>query len=56
MKIYPVRSTDDADIRIEALATGAKGYVLKAKAARELLPAVEAALKSGQFADARFAH
>lgn len=48
--------TDDADIRIEALATGAKGYVLKANAARELLPAVEAALKSGQFADARFAH
>jgi DNA-binding NarL/FixJ family response regulator len=29
----------------EASTTGAQGYVLKAKAAKELLPAIEAALR-----------
>jgi|SRR5262249_16752338 len=38
---------NDAEIRKEALATGAEGYVLKEKAASELLPTIEAALKNG---------
>lgn len=42
-KVVFVTQDDDADIKNEALATGAEGYLLKANAARELLPAVEAA-------------
>jgi DNA-binding NarL/FixJ family response regulator len=45
---------NDTDIRIEALASGADGYLLKANAASELLPAIEAALKNGHSPDAPF--
>jgi len=34
----------DNDLREAALRTGARGYVLKANAAKELLPAIDAAL------------
>jgi len=39
----------DADVRTAALATGATGYLLKATAAKELVPALEAALKNGHY-------
>ena len=42
-KVVFVTQDDDADIKNAALATGAEGYLLKANAVRELLPAVEAA-------------
>jgi DNA-binding NarL/FixJ family response regulator len=35
----------DQDVREAALRTGARGYVLKANAAKELLPAIDAALR-----------
>lgn len=41
-RIIFVTQENDADIRTEALATGAEGYLLKANAMSELLPAVEA--------------
>jgi DNA-binding NarL/FixJ family response regulator len=41
-----------ADIAREALSTGASGYVLKADAARELLPAIEAVLQGKRFVSA----
>jgi DNA-binding NarL/FixJ family response regulator len=44
-KIIFVAQENDAEVRIAALATGAEQYVIKANAASELLPAVEAALR-----------
>jgi len=41
---------DDADIVEAALSNGAKGYVLKLDAERELLPAVGAVLRGERFA------
>jgi hypothetical protein len=41
----------EAEIRITALTIGAAGYLLKANAETELLPATEAALQDGH--DAR---
>jgi DNA-binding NarL/FixJ family response regulator len=41
-----------SDIAREALSTGASGYVLKADAARELLPAIEAVLQGKRFVSA----
>jgi DNA-binding NarL/FixJ family response regulator len=46
-RIIFVTQENDADIRIAALATGAEGYLLKASAWNELVPAVEAALRDG---------
>jgi DNA-binding NarL/FixJ family response regulator len=43
-KIIFLSQINDDDIVKEALATGAEGYVLKARALKELLPAMEAAL------------
>ena len=43
-KIIFVTQENDAEIRAAALATGAVGYLLKADAQSQLLPAVEAAL------------
>lgn len=49
-KVLPLRrlffatQIDDPEIRIEALATSAEAYVLKENTARELIPAIEAAL------------
>lgn len=40
----------DADIRSAALNSGARGYVLKAQAAKELLTAIECALRDGRAA------
>src|SRR5215472_11032025 len=43
-KIIFVTQQNDPEVRMAALATGAEQYVLKANAASELLPAVEAVL------------
>ena len=45
-KIVFVTQENDNDIRAAALATGAKEYLLKSRVATELLPAVDALLKS----------
>jgi len=44
-RVVFVTQDHDAEIRDAALATGAEGFLLKANAVRELLPAVEAALR-----------
>jgi DNA-binding NarL/FixJ family response regulator len=44
-RVVFVTQEQDAEIRDAALATGAEGFLLKANAVRELLPAVEAALR-----------
>jgi DNA-binding NarL/FixJ family response regulator len=46
-RIVFVSQNSDREIMLAALATGAKAYVLKESAARELLPALEAALRDG---------
>ena len=46
-KIVFVSQNSDRDIMLAALDTGAKAYVLKERAARELVPAIEAALRDG---------
>jgi DNA-binding NarL/FixJ family response regulator len=46
-RIIFVSQNSDADIMRAALETGAKAFVLKERAARELLPAIEAALRDG---------
>jgi DNA-binding NarL/FixJ family response regulator len=43
-KIIFLTQNNDEDIRLEALATGAEAYLLKANAGSEFLPSVEAAL------------
>jgi DNA-binding NarL/FixJ family response regulator len=48
-KILFVSEQRSSDIAEEALRTGAGGYVIKSKAATELLPAVEAVLQGKQF-------
>jgi DNA-binding NarL/FixJ family response regulator len=45
-----VSQNNDADVVAAALSNGAKGYVLKLDANRELLPAVEAVLRGDHFA------
>jgi DNA-binding NarL/FixJ family response regulator len=45
-----VSQNNDADVVAAALSNGAKGYVLKLDANRELLPAVEAVLRGKHFA------
>jgi len=47
VQVVFVTQDADADIKNAALATGAAGYLLKANAMRELLPAIKAALRSG---------
>jgi DNA-binding NarL/FixJ family response regulator len=54
-KILFVSQESSADVVHEAFATGACGYVIKADAGSELLPAVEAVLRGGQFVGRRFA-
>lgn len=46
-RIVFVSQNSDREIMLAALATGAQAYVLKERAARELLPAIEAALRQG---------
>jgi DNA-binding NarL/FixJ family response regulator len=40
---------DSLDVVHAALSTGAEGYVVKARAGRELLPAIEAVMRSKRF-------
>ena len=47
-KIVFLAGNDDPEVAREALRTGAYGYVLKADAARELQPALEAAISGGK--------
>ena len=51
-KIIFLTQNNDEDIRLEALATGAEAYLLKANAGSEFLPSIEAALKDRYRADA----
>lgn len=44
-RIVFLSQNSDKEIMLEALSTGAKAYVLKENAARELLSAIEAALR-----------
>lgn len=48
-KILFVSGCADTDIAQCALTNGAKGYVIKSEAERELLPAIEAVLSGGTF-------
>ena len=48
-RVIFVTQENDSDIRTAALAAGAEQYLVKANAARELLPAVEAALGDGHY-------
>jgi len=48
-KILFVTQEDDAEVVRAALCNGAVGYVLKADAVRELLPAIESALRGERF-------
>ena len=53
-KILFVSQESSADVVREALGTGARGYVVKTDAGRELLEAVDAVLRGGQFVGRRF--
>jgi DNA-binding NarL/FixJ family response regulator len=48
-KIIFLTTDDSLDVAQEALSTGAKGYVYKARARIDLLPAIEAVLRGDQF-------
>ena len=48
-KVLFVSQQKNADVVAAALSNGAKGYVLKANAGRELMPAVEAVLEGRRF-------
>ena len=52
-KIVFVTQYSDVDTARVALATGAQGYVWKADAGRDLLPAIEALLHGEQFVSSR---
>jgi DNA-binding NarL/FixJ family response regulator len=52
-KILFVSLESSADVVREALDLGAKGYILKADAASELLPAVDAVLQGKQYLSRR---
>jgi DNA-binding NarL/FixJ family response regulator len=54
-KILFVSQESSADVVKEALATGARGYVVKTDAGKELLTAVDAVLRGEQFVGSRFA-
>jgi DNA-binding response OmpR family regulator len=53
-KILFISQESSADVVPEALATGARGYVVKTDAGSELLEAVDAVLRGGQFVGRRF--
>jgi DNA-binding NarL/FixJ family response regulator len=48
-KIIVLTQESSVDVVQEALRSGAQGYVLKARAAADLVPAIEAALEGRQF-------
>ena len=54
-KILFISQESSADLVREALATGARGYVVKTDAGRELLTAVDIVLRGEQFVGGRFA-
>lgn len=54
-KIIFVTQESSADVVQEALDLGACGYVVKADVNRDLIAAVDAVLRGGQFVGARFA-
>lgn len=54
-KILFLSQQTSADVVQAALSTGARGYVLKSDAGRELLPAVQAILKGGMFVSSSLA-
>jgi DNA-binding NarL/FixJ family response regulator len=53
-KILFVSQESSADVVGEAFDTGARGYVVKTDAGSELLKAVDAVLRGGQFVGRRF--
>jgi DNA-binding NarL/FixJ family response regulator len=53
-KILFVSQESSTDVVQEALATGARGYVVKSDAGVELLEAVDAVLRGGQFVGKRY--
>ena len=53
-KVVFVSQESSLDVVREALGTGAHGYVVKTDAGRELLEAVDAVLRGGQFVGRRF--
>ena len=55
-RIIFATQNDDADVRREALAAGAVGYLLKTNAASDLLLAIELALKNGHYPHGHFHH
>lgn len=55
-KILFLSENDSSEIADAALNTGAKGYVIKSDAGRELLPAIQAVIEGKQFVSARFAN
>jgi CheY-like chemotaxis protein len=54
-KILFLSENNSPDIAEAALNTGARGYVIKSDAGRELLPAIQAVVEGKQFVSARFA-
>lgn len=52
-KILFVSQSNDADVVQAALSSGGRGYVLKADAGNELLPAIEAVLCGNRFVSSR---
>jgi DNA-binding NarL/FixJ family response regulator len=54
-KILFLSENNSPDIVEAALNTGARGYVIKSDAGRELLPAIQAVVEGKQFVGARFA-
>ena len=55
-KVLFVSENQDADVVHAALSNGARGYVLKASAQTELLPAIEAVLMGETFVSRRLNH
>jgi len=51
-KIIFVTQNRDADVMNAALSNGARGYVFKPRAGRDLLPAIRAVLRGGTFVSA----
>lgn len=54
-KILFLSENNSSEIAEAALNTGARGYVIKSDAGRELLPAIQAVVEGKQFVSARFA-
>ena len=55
-QIVFVTQEDDHDLRATALATEAKGYVLKSRVVSELIPAMDALRHAGATADSPFSN